>query len=1020
MSTNKNISETNMIKYKHKNGNLLFKLGKDKYKRVLKNTGYPTKAFTKVVKANNKLKLPANYWKVYNRKTGRWIDTSFHGQLKGRYKKHYHVQGCHAVRSATSIEDWGKEAKDFYGTNSHSAFTMTCKSANVEGLEQHFNFSNRYHYENWHNRIIDYIGVNATSNVAVFRDANKGDRFSSDALINSTLEFCWLKGGCSREETIKTKEGAFQHFTILNPKSQRNNCGLECLRHAGVQMPSNTKVRRKFMINQDTLIDINSLIKIYAEYNKSDKHLLFIESNYNENYDKSFTYIMIDAGKHHYVLVTDIVRKKETTRHKRGVLAFDFETRKTEEYTMVGKTKSYYLKDTICKIAFRPLRAKNVETKVFITNDEKSSARQFLDWLHIQRTENKRYTCIAHNGARFDFFFLIRAFTRQELLHAPLLLRGTSVISMKYKEHNFKDTCCFMPNSLENLCKSFQITQPKLQEFVYNGKTLSNLELCFYKPELTFKEFMNLQKNEPVFWNLYDKYCESDVISLLELWQKFNTETITLVRRIAPFLLKVCTTGSATTIGGFAMSILRNLWKGDKYGLLKKYKTFMFKKGYDYKKADDDNVDREKYDFICNLKRGGISHCHQMGKHKEPVCSFDICSQYPAAQLNMIVPSGVSSWVTSYDNDQYGYYLLKNVAFHEKIKRGFRPIALKKGDDPLEWNIDFLSEVYMDSEMIKYLVKHNGMTFEVVKGLVSKNYVEGKHLFGKYVNSLFEAKKEQDMFKKQDKQAIKALTIQRWFRYGCKRRFYMHKHFLKLRSNIALREVIKLFLNSLTGKLVENYEKQFRVKYTPLTTKRGQNINDINYEKDKTAKDKVFNIWVNAGVMVYSYSKRILFEYIDLLPNRSDDVIHVETDSMYYPEKHKDYFKKQVASYCGEYSSCIGIGIEMGNVKLEHISQGTSYWLRKKMYYLDCKLDNEEVMAFKGVPRSTINKHGTKVVLVKREIYERLYKGERVPFQFSTMIKRLHGIQPISGHWQTKTISPYKDWKNDYKEYPLN
>ena len=34
---------------------------------------------------------------------------------------------------------------------------------------------------------------------------------------------------------------------------------------------------------------------------------------------------------------------------------------------------------------------------------------------------------------------------------------------------------------------------------------------------------------------------------------------------------------------------------------------------------------------------------------------------------------------------------------------------------------------------------------------------------------------------------------------------------------------------------------------------------------------------------LYSYSKIRLFKYIDLLPQQADDVIHVETDGIYFP-----------------------------------------------------------------------------------------------------------------------------------------
>ena len=49
--------------------------------------------------------------------------------------------------------------------------------------------------------------------------------------------------------------------------------------------------------------------------------------------------------------------------------------------------------------------------------------------------------------------------------------------------------------------------------------------------------------------------------------------------------------------------------------------------------------------------------------------------------------------------------------------------------------------------------------------------------------------------------------------------------------------------------------------------------------------------------MIYSYSKRLLFEYINLLPNKSEDVIHIETDSVYFNRNNGDDFKDNVVKY---------------------------------------------------------------------------------------------------------------------------
>jgi len=127
-----------------------------------------------------------------------------------------------------------------------------------------------------------------------------------------------------------------------------------------------------------------------------------------------------------------------------------------------------------------------------------------LDWLEQKHIDGKHYNCIAHNGARFDFYLLIKELQKNEMLHTDLNLRGTSVIKMKFNNHTFQDPCCFMPASLSSLCKAFKVKTPKLESFTLeNGETLNNTELCFYKKELTFNGFLNLQIDEPEFWKLY-------------------------------------------------------------------------------------------------------------------------------------------------------------------------------------------------------------------------------------------------------------------------------------------------------------------------------------------------------------------------------------------------------------------------------------------------------------------------------------------------------------------------------------
>jgi hypothetical protein len=93
--------------------------------------------------------------------------------------------------------------------------------------------------------------------------------------------------------------------------------------------------------------------------------------------------------------------------------------------------------------------------------------------------------------------------------------------------------------------------------------------------------------------------------------------------------------------------------------------------------------------------------------------------------------------------------------------------------------------------------------------------------------------------------------------------------------------------------------------------------------KYKTA-DKSLNIWINAGCMVYSYSKRLLFEYIKLLPDNSNNVIHLETDSIYFPLRCKKHLIKAVDNYAGSYPVAFVMLLETSKLRKRPYNQPIS------------------------------------------------------------------------------------------------
>lgn len=878
-------------------------------------------------------------------------------------------------KKAVSWEGLLAWARKYVG-NKDLPFRLRLKSA-AANITRIFNFKSFNHFENWYEAVEKQSVIQDSANYTKISEVI-GDEDVFNFVIPELLA---MSGGCNYhgQENI-TKETPYYSLQLYNPKGQHNDCGFKILEHiCGVKL-NYADLRKQHGLKYGEQLTTATLYKIYKTLPNSHQVLAFIDEEFNDEMQKHYRYIYV--ADNHYYYVTGSTYKSFKDKHtKRGFLYWDIETRPTEEFVMVGSRKSYILKDTILCAYYCPYKSDDYQKVTFITNSVKSSCRQFLDWLSCESAAGRFYHCIAHNGSRFDVYFLLSYLTEQEQLHTETQLRGYSIIGMQYKSHLFKDSCCFLTASLDSLCKAFKVKQAKLTEFTYNGSTLTNKNICFYKPELTFNQFLALEQNEPEFWNLYTEYCMYDCIGLMNVWSSFRDQInglIGIIFKYKPELKSKVDLMGTNTIGSLSKKILENSCLEKKDG--KYVKSDAYRRFTDFSSdwtdcPSKDGVKKRllpskaKVDFINKFKRGGISHSNQPGKHTHSLISFDIASQYPASMIYMLIPCGKSSWVTSYNKMQHGFYHLKNLTFDSKYS--FKPIASKDENNVLVWNNESVDDIYLDSFMIKYMQEHYGLkSFEVVRGLVSNSYIEGKEIFGAYVNTLYDEKKLQDKYKTDNDD----------------------------RYNPALRECIKLFLNSLSGKLVEDPGRYFKLQYGGDSTLK---MNGIAAEKIED--EDAFNIWVAAGVMVYSYSKRLLFEYVRCLPNNSDDVIHIETDSIYFNKKYQNTFMENISAYkqpkIGHYP--IAIGADLGNVKVEKDTDAVSYFLGKKFYCIG------DLYKIKGIPLKTIDEYGNDVELVNTDLYEKIYNGEKVVKEFYTMKKALFADRTyISSHKMSRSVSP--------------
>ena len=451
------------------------------------------------------------------------------------------------------------------------------------------------------------------------------------------------------------------------------------------------------------------------------------------------------------------------------------------------------------------------------------------------------------------------------------------------------------------------------------------------------------------------------IVKVFSWFGKNSSQVHQVIESMGKWMHRYVSINTTNTIGSLAKKMLNAT-----NGILRRGSSSS--KIYKFYNEFIDN-DADKYEFIKNFKRGGISHCNQHGWHREGICGVDIKSQYPAALINMLIPAGKSRWITIYEPDAKGYYLLKNIKWSADAK-AFKPIASKKENGVLDWSDSNLSECYVDSYMLQYLQEHCGLvSFDIVKGLVSDSDIEGTLLFGTYVNTLYKEKAQQDELKDAKDPAY----------------------------NKPYREVVKLFLNSVTGKLVEDPSKYGQLAFYEGDEK-GHGDKTINgtvtlYNKDEN--EGKINEWINAGVMVYSYSKRNLWDYINCLPNKADDVIHVETDGLYFGLPNKQLFIDNLEKLN---HSMIKMGSELGNIEEDVATNDESFWEGKKDYFIgdeyykpDGHIDyNKTKIRFKGTPKTTIDDEGNTIDVLDKQFFIDRYNGKTVKKTFKTISKQLY------------------------------
>ncbi len=351
--------------------------------------------------------------------------------------------------------------------------------------------------------------------------------------------------------------------------------------------------------------------------------------------------------------------------------------------------------------------------------------------------------------------------------------------------------------------------------------------------------------------------------------------------------------------------------------------------------------DYETWKFCRKAVYAGRSQIFKTGHFSGFNQSWDVKSLYPFVMLDCEFPIGREKKTDKYVSDKLGIY---NVTILSQPKN--KIIPLRKKGEPLNWNYEGEFDCVLTSVDIENL-KDKKSKIIIKDGIYWER--SSKNVFNGYLTPFKDEKNRQDRLMKENDDEY----------------------------NQALREICKLAMNSLSGKVIQRiYESSTELITTTkeltkfLETHQDVEITTLNNVESIIIKGKKKEIRYNTrfakpchlGVFIYSYARTHMYKsVISRIKNKRG----MDTDSVHTSIKVKNLYEyddegKPLRGY-GRFF----IGGEFGDFEAEiNFKVRESYYVAPKCYGIFGKVKKK--IRFKGVgPRD-------KLILISREDFDKL------------------------------------------------
>lgn len=745
-----------------------------------------------------------------------------------------------------------------------------------------------------------------------FNKITKGQLYGSEALSDEeNIDF--NRFSMSQATTAAYGEGSSEKilFKSYNIKSKDKKCVIECLKKCNVITDdlSLKELRKLIEYIQDNNLKINILansflikkkltdifdnneikeITIYNKLRKEDETKEIakltmddIKPIYIYKIDDAEQTIIFDEFNKHYDLLLDnkielddiyinmvndlfknnqmIMRTKQininakiTSDAKLEYLFFDYETviNYSKSNLMVPYSLSVLKCDekdlTILQHIDNEKDIKSLETfrKTKCVTFTGFDCSEQFLKWFIKNQLDRRFLLVGYNNSNFDNHILIDDFLRLKSKY------DISVSDIFYNGNSILNAKINGRHTLYDLNRHL-IGSLKNNCESFKINIASKREFDHYKAQTLYDDNKLLD-----FVNNDDeliKYNEYDVISTALLYYKYKTCISTIPS------LKEVNLNDKLTVGSLVFDLFK---KQNKEIKLPKLKLDYYKDILKYKCA------------------GRVELFNGVKEFDKMLHSFDVCSLYPyvMAILNVYYPCGELIETDKYKKDKIGFYYC-DIDQSNLKKKNLPNIYPEKTETENIWNSEKILENYLISSVMIEQLKKYKCKVVIKNGFYFTDKIKSCDMF-KFILDLMKKKNEQDDLKK----------------------------IASPLYNPAMREMYKLLMNSVSGKIIEGLhlnktedissesefnkiEKDYKTKEVKEIAAIGDRI-FINYDvKEEYLLHEQRPVFL--GCLVYDYAKIHMFDYSYSLLGLKQS-IYTDTDATKFKDKYYEEYTNKL------------------------------------------------------------------------------------------------------------------------------